>query len=1356
MQNIQNKRIIHKHDIEANWIKAKNFIPFKGEIIIYDKDENHDRPRFKIGDGETTVNSLPFIAEVCWKVEACEEDIYYWTEYLEEPVSATDHLIPNDIVIEDSVASAEIITDNTDEKVFWVEFTEDFIVDGKTFKSGVFWFCVKRSNMLYLAVSPDPIIHYDCIIPNDIIDMDSIDRDMEGHLTVNRGGIMEGYGEFYEGDMFGYTKLTSEKYTLTSEPAGPFDGQIVEGAFTETGEQVYSVTTTEKKTTKYVISPDITSLEVFDVIIPDDIIDKESIYADAGGGFGEYDAVYGETVYWVTLTKNLYVNGEVWSYEGDEVPFVIREEEVTTVLYYYAILTTNESFNKLKEYADNKVANEVAKVAEHTNIGWKVDTEELYYLVNEGYEVTDTIFPSEYLDRESMYLDSEYGSGEYTRGTGEEVYWVRPTEDVYHENGVDVLYYQDTEYAVVIRLKCTPTDEIVENAKGRLLEDKFTDIDEQVYIIDSKIEYYLLDWDENGYTYISEPRIKLPDWKPVNAWEEGMVISGRDENGDEIYILQWEVCFDKDWTDLRGVTHKAGDYIACTPIPTEPVYYTKLNTSKSLNKLKSYQVGSRTDNNGEIFNDYDNNEAISNYSIATGSGTIAGLHGWLIEGYNEEETINTIDIYHDAKVDVVIGDKLSLILTSNYWDIYTITQIEDAYDGQTIRLFLEGTQSLEQLNWDTQNELNYICILAKPNWGNIDLGLYAHAEGYGSQAAYWSAHAEGMDTKALAQHSHTEGRLTQATGVSAHAEGLRSIASGSQAHAEGRDTVASGLYGAHAEGYKSQAIGNQSHAEGQSTQAVGGSSHAEGKQTQANGSQSHAEGYLTIAGKTNSHAEGLGSEALGEQSHAEGHYSKAEGTNTHAEGESTRARFRASHAEGTSTTTFGESSHAEGNKTTAFGAGAHSSGGSYQSAEEVGVTFDSTVEQITSLWGENDVDYRFNIAAGSNSHTEGFNTLAAGQGSHAEGRGTKASGGYAHAEGSVTIASGGDAHAEGMQSKASGGYSHAEGGKTLASGEGAHSEGFQTQAIAANSHAEGRETVAGSDYAHAEGDGTESLGIASHTEGKETLTEADYAHAEGYQSWATGAQSHAEGRYTAANGASSHTEGINTTTHGNGSHAEGYSTNSALDLGVFPESTIADIETAWSSNKFALAKGSSSHMEGQNGLALGEASHVEGANNKASGTSSHAEGRATIASGTHAHAEGFQSVASNTASHAEGYKTKASGIYSHAEGDQTTASGNYSHAAGLFTQATSECQMAIGKYNKTNTDALFIVGNGTKTVARNNAFEVLKDGTANLNNLPVANYGYGGLIQFGTYDTPAEALEAGEITEECKIYIKVQ
>ena len=59
-------RFSQKHDIEANWVKATNFIPLEGELIVYDPSPNDttypcDYYRFKIGDGSTKINALDFV-----------------------------------------------------------------------------------------------------------------------------------------------------------------------------------------------------------------------------------------------------------------------------------------------------------------------------------------------------------------------------------------------------------------------------------------------------------------------------------------------------------------------------------------------------------------------------------------------------------------------------------------------------------------------------------------------------------------------------------------------------------------------------------------------------------------------------------------------------------------------------------------------------------------------------------------------------------------------------------------------------------------------------------------------------------------------------------------------------------------------------------------------------------------------------------------------------------------------------------------------------------------------------------------------------------------------------------------------
>ena len=63
MANKIDARIRHKHDTEENWLKATNFVPLLGEMIVYDPDASYSYARIKIGDGVNTVSALPFLIE---------------------------------------------------------------------------------------------------------------------------------------------------------------------------------------------------------------------------------------------------------------------------------------------------------------------------------------------------------------------------------------------------------------------------------------------------------------------------------------------------------------------------------------------------------------------------------------------------------------------------------------------------------------------------------------------------------------------------------------------------------------------------------------------------------------------------------------------------------------------------------------------------------------------------------------------------------------------------------------------------------------------------------------------------------------------------------------------------------------------------------------------------------------------------------------------------------------------------------------------------------------------------------------------------------------------------------------------
>lgn len=56
-------RIQNKIDLTANWAKATNFVPKKGEIIVYSDGGGTGIPKMKVGDGITKVGSLKFADE---------------------------------------------------------------------------------------------------------------------------------------------------------------------------------------------------------------------------------------------------------------------------------------------------------------------------------------------------------------------------------------------------------------------------------------------------------------------------------------------------------------------------------------------------------------------------------------------------------------------------------------------------------------------------------------------------------------------------------------------------------------------------------------------------------------------------------------------------------------------------------------------------------------------------------------------------------------------------------------------------------------------------------------------------------------------------------------------------------------------------------------------------------------------------------------------------------------------------------------------------------------------------------------------------------------------------------------------
>ena len=378
-------------------------------------------------------------------------------------------------------------------------------------------------------------------------------------------------------------------------------------------------------------------------------------------------------------------------------------------------------------------------------------------------------------------------------------------------------------------------------------------------------------------------------------------------------------------------------------------------------------VGQATADNGEIFNNYEKNKAVGNYSHSEGTDTIAYGNYSHAEGRGINGKESLIE-------DNEFGSLIELVNRLGGIKIASVIKNENGVES-----LLEATLTINKYIFDLEglDELPYECLMEIENnilvpVKNAALISISESDILGNQTArikfdLYNEKANGITKEqkitniysgtAIGEASHSEGYKSNALGKYSHVEGEYAVALGTAAHAEGRQTNAKGNY-SHTEGRETQTIGKHSHAEGYGTHAINNNSHAEGSETIANGENSHAEGYGTHAIGKDSHAEGYETYATGKDSHTEGYNTQANKDRSHAEGNSTQANGKQSHAEGWKAIANGDNSHAEGRST---------------------------------------------IANGENSHAEGYNTQANGYASHAEGWNTIASSEYQNVIGKFNI-----------------------------------------------------------------------------------------------------------------------------------------------------------------------------------------------------------------------------------------------------------------------------------------------------------------------------------------------------------------
>ena len=220
------------------------------------------------------------------------------------------------------------------------------------------------------------------------------------------------------------------------------------------------------------------------------------------------------------------------------------------------------------------------------------------------------------------------------------------------------------------------------------------------------------------------------------------------------------------------------DYTPSTPKGTRGLFakedgWYDINNSGKITKV-TCGVGEETNDGGEIFNDYENNKAISNKTTANGTNTIAGCKGfyWCDIDFSEEQPVITLTENRlsppssEISTGYAVGDVISIVNDAKYIDCATITAIGDNTITVDALPFTEVVDISSDLNFDDYT----LCVLKKPTLGTVDLGIGANASGEGTKALGAYSNVKGKGNTGKGQYSDIGGRDNEG-GYCAHIGG---------------------------------------------------------------------------------------------------------------------------------------------------------------------------------------------------------------------------------------------------------------------------------------------------------------------------------------------------------------------------------------------------------------------------------------------------------------------------------------------------------------------------------------------------------------------------------------------------------
>ena len=841
--NILNTRIQHKHDVEANWVKAKNFIPLVGEIIVYDRDDNFSYERFKIGDGVTNVNELGFVNQADWGAERYQPghilNRTHWDEitFTKEILAKQRGIFYGDIYHFNQSTPYDI----ENGKEYCVTYNgQQYFVSfvGPIFPLGFDYYGIcttEEFDMIYLYDNSEAdglryalwlqpkteisdvvlsIHEYNRVIhklPSEYLD-DSIPHAEKKWIMEEQDGaqgVDETFGNVWYINTLcvlnageEYTIVyNGEEYDCVAQPVNIPGAGIPEGAMglgnwvlaggEDTGEPFALVATPSNG---FVTVKDFSNAESVRVGLAKTTVQKIDRRSLPDG------VPYIESARKVILPETVFTG-----LSSDGV-------QIDTLITLLADKTYFVNWNGT-EYTCKGIAvsDTVVTIG---NCGFiSANNNEPFGIAH----VTDDN------DQTICVIFSQDGSTEATVS-------IEIDSSVIHK--IDARCLPEIPEPITYSLSKSGSDIKLIGSDGSETSviDSDTNSLKDLGVIASATELNYLD----GVTSSVQTQLNNKPGKIVT--NQSFIIDGSSVNaktGAEIFnnystnkaIGMYSHAEGANTTASGEISHAEGVNTVASGYSSHAEGNSAIASGIVSHAEGFYTIASNAYSHAEGDNTVASNygsHAEGSYTIASGSNSHAEGDGAIASGWAS----------HAEGTSCVEKNQLTGEAG------VTIYKVEGSlYTGLVgTRAKVYGSDFVTVVSIDTNNETV-----------EFDKTLSSDKALSSETCAYYRGEASG-------DYSHAEGKWTTASGLVSHAEGVNTVASGYSSHAEGNSAIASGIY-SHAEGDSTVASGEHSHAEGDSTVATGSNSHAQGKWNveDVNKQYAHIVGNGTALKRSNAH-----------------------------------------------------------------------------------------------------------------------------------------------------------------------------------------------------------------------------------------------------------------------------------------------------------------------------------------------------------------------------------------------------------------------------------------------------------------------------------------------------------------------